>query len=351
MKLFTVGPVEMHPGTLAVAGRQLPYFRTDEFSRTVNECDAMMRTLTGAPAGSRTVLLTASGTGAMEMAVTSCIPRSGKALVIDGGSFGARFCEICETVGIAYDRIRLEPGKSLDPAVLDGRDLSGYRALLLNAHETSTGVLYDLPAIGRRCRESGMLFIVDAISAFLCDEIDMAAMNIDLLITSSQKALALEPGLSLLVYAPAALEAAAEVPAVSCYFNLSSYLSNAERGQTPFTPAVGIVLQLHERLKTLVAAGLAAQVKRTAGLAQHFRRQLAGLPFRIFSDHPSNALTALAPTDGTSAHDVYLRLKEEGLVVTPNGGALADRVFRVGHMGNITEHDLDELIRAMKGLS
>lgn len=350
--LFTVGPVEMYPQSLAIAGRQLPYFRTEEFSRTVLECQEQMCALAGAPPGSRMLLLTCSGTGAMEAAVINLLGERDRALIIVGGGFGERFCEICDDHGVPYDAIRLEPGRSLDPAAIETLQLGAYKALLVNAHETTTGVLYDLERLGRACRRSGTYFIVDAISAFLCDPIDMAQTGIDLLLTSSQKALALAPGLSIVLLAPRAIEAVKGRKVRSHYFAFSRYLSDAERGQTPFTPAVGVILQLHERLTAIRAIGAAALTRRCAQLAMRFRASIEDLPFAVFPESPSSALTALTPTNGVSACAVYAALKDRfGLVVTPNGGKLKDRVFRVGHMGNLSPSDLDVLAIALKELS
>lgn len=347
--LFTVGPVEMYPATLAVGGEQLPYFRTKEFSELVLDCDRSLQSLVDAPAGSRTILLTASGTGAMEAAAINLIAPGRRALVVTGGSFGDRFCEICEDNGIPFDAIRLEPGRTLDVGQLEARDLTQYAALLINAHETSTGVLYDIPRIGELCRKNGLLFIVDAISAFLCDPLSMAAMGIDLLITSSQKALALAPGLSIMVLSPRAVDIVSGAKVQSHYFGLKKYLLDATRGQTPFTPAVGVILQLHERLRALEKMGGAeAAVRQKMELAAHFRASIAGLPYIQFAETPSNALTALSPLWGASAHELFVRLNDEyGLVVTPNGGKLKDKVFRVGHMGNLGPADLDALAQAL----
>jgi len=346
--LFTVGPVEMYPEVLRVGGQQLPYFRTEEFSATVLECDAALRALAGAPEGAKTALLTCSGTGAMEAAVINFLDEGDRALILRGGSFGERFCEICDDHGIPYDALTVEAGAELDFGRLADLDLSRYKALFVNAHETSTGALYDIPRLGALCKNAGLIFIVDAISAFLCDTLDMERMNIDALIFSSQKALGLPPGLSMVLLSPRLV---AELPGRkprTHYLGLARHLVNMERGQTPFTPAVGVILQLHERLKTVQAIGAAACVARCAALAAHFRSSVEGLPVRQFAARPSNALTALCPTDGRSAYEIFLELKKRfGLVVTPNGGPLRDRVFRVGHMGNLTERDLDELASAL----
>jgi aspartate aminotransferase-like enzyme len=346
--LFTVGPVEMHASTLEMAGRQLPYFRTREFSDVTLGCERDLLSLAGAPSGSRAIFLTCSGTGAMEAALINCLNPTDRALIIKGGSFGERFAEICGDVGIPFDALDLEPGRVLQPGRIQDHLSTEHRALVVNAHETSTGVLYDLDELGAACKKSGAIFIVDAISSFLCDTIDMEKMHIDVLITSSQKALALAPGLSVLVLSPRALEIASGIRPRSHYFALSSYLRDGLRGQTPFTPAVGTLLQLRARLDDIAPGGAALQVERVAGLAEHFRGSIAGTPFAIFPDRSSNALTALSPRD-RSAYSVYEELKRQfGFVVTPNGGALRDRVFRVGHMGNLDRDKLDLLSAALR---
>jgi aspartate aminotransferase-like enzyme len=347
--LFTAGPVKMYPETLRIGGEQVPYFRTEEFSQIVLDCEAAMCELTGASAGSKTVLLTSSGSGAMEAAVINFAGPGDRVLIIAGGSFGERFCEICEQHGIPYDAVRLEPGRALTSAAIKALDLETHKTLLVNAHETTTGVLYDLQHLGAACREHGTFFIVDAISAFLCDPIDMTVMNIDVLLTSSQKALSLAPGLSILVLGSRALEKIKERKVCSYYFALSRYLAEGERGQTPFTPAVGVILQLHERLRAIKAVGVAELTRRCARLAASFRASIRGLPLAVFPDCPSNALSALAPTNGFTAYSIYSHLKSRyGLIVTPNGGALRERIFRVGHMGNLEASDLHALTSALK---
>lgn len=348
-KLFTAGPVAMYPGTLQVGGTQTPYFRTEEFSQIVLDSERRMCSLAGAPPGSRTMLLACSGSGAMEAAVLNAVGSADRALIVVGGAFGQRFCDICDAHGIAWDAVRLPPGRALSPDQIDALPLDRYGALLVNAHETSTGLLYDLHRLGNACRRAGVFFVVDAISSFLCDSIHMETMAIDILITSSQKALALAPGLSMLVLGPRAVARARALHVASHYFALSRYLDDGARGQTPFTPAVSIILQLHQRLVSIEEAGVQRETDRCARLAHHFRSSIRRLPLRVFPEVPSSALTALQPVGERSALGIYSSLRSQfGLVVTPSGGELTHTLFRVGHMGNITEGDLDLVANALQ---
>ena len=152
----------------------MPYFRTPEFSQVMLQNDRLMLEFSGAPEGSRSVFITGSGTASMEAVVMNLLDSGDKALVVDGGSFGRRFCQLCEIHGVPFDRVVPSPGRSVtadDLKCFDG--VGGYTAFIVNIHETSTGVRYDLDLIGDFCRRNGLFLIVDAISSFLADEIDM----------------------------------------------------------------------------------------------------------------------------------------------------------------------------------
>jgi len=285
-----------------------------------------------------------------------------RALVVNGGSFGARFCKICEIHGVPHDEIRLEVGRRLREEDLTVKDAQiakgtygknegkGYTSFIVNMHETSTGVLYDMKLIGDYCRWHGLLLIVDCISSFLCDEFNMAELGADVMITGSQKALACPPGVSVIVLSPRALERVAKNDPKCMYFDLKDALANQERGQTPFTPAVGTLLQINARLREIeVAGGVAAEVQKAKAMAEYFRSRIADLPLEIVSESLSNAVTPLHPTNGMSAYDIFLKLKDEhGIWICPNGGELKDKVFRVGHMGCLTTADYDKLVAALK---
>ena len=223
----------------------------------------------------------------------------------------------------------------------------GYTALLVNVGETSTGVLYDMEIISRFCREEGLLLIADTISTFLADPFDMATLGADVMITGSQKALACPPGVSVIVLSPRALQRVADNTPRCLYLSLQEALKNGERGQTPFTPAVGILLQIHRRLLDIEArGGVAAEVSRMSALAADFREKISGLPFTMAASTPSNAVTSLL-TQGVSAYDIFLILKDQYHIwICPNGGELRDTIFRVGHLGALTPRDNDTLIEA-----
>ncbi len=349
MKLFTVGPVQMHPGTLEISRKQLPYFRTDEFSDITLDSERLLKKFAKANDDCRVVFLTSSGTGAMEATVINCLDRKDKALIINGGSFGSRFCQICRIHGIPYDSIDLSFGEGLTESMLEQYDGLGYTALLVNIDETSTGQFYDPVMLSKFCKKNNMLFIVDAISSFLADDIRFTEMGMDAMIISSQKALSLSPGLSMVILSKRIIdERVNRIDSNSLYFDFKDHLKNGERGQTPFTPAVGILLELNEMLHEIDRIGVDESVRMTKHRADYFRSLIKDLPVSI-PDYPlSNAVTPIIIKSG-DAYDIHLRLmKDYDIVVTPNGGDLRDRVLRVSHLGNLHNEDYLDLVEKMK---
>ncbi len=246
---FTVGPVMSCGEVLEVSSHSSPYFRTPEFSEIMLENERIMLEFLNAPEKSRCVFLTASGTGAMESMVMNILNSRDKVIVINGGSFGGRFAELCRLHRRDMTEIKLEFGHKLNRAHLDGLAGKGYTALLVNMHETSSGVLYDMPMISSFCQKNNIMLLVDAISSFIADDLDMAGLGAAAVITGSQKALAVHPGISVVALSPEAIKRVEENEEVCMYLSLKEALKNQERGQTPFTPAVTTLLQINKRLK------------------------------------------------------------------------------------------------------
>lgn len=335
----------------AIGEEQVPYFRTAEFSETMNENEKLVKKFAKAPEGARVVFITGSGTASMEATVMNVFTPKDRVLVVNGGSFGHRFVQLCEIHDIPHTEIKLDMGCALKAEHLAPYEDKGYTGFLVNLDETSTGVLYDIQLISDFCHRNGIFLVVDSISSFLADPFDMAKLGVDVMITGSQKALACPPGISLIVLAPNAVERVCSREVKSMYFNLKDALKNGERGQTPFTPAVGILRQINARLREIEqAGGVESENRRMAELAADFRSKIADMPFTIVSQSLSNAVTPLHPHN-VSAYDIFLRLKDEyGIWICPNGGDMADKVFRVGHLGAITTDDNTTLVEALKDM-
>lgn len=348
---FTVGPVMSSDKVRAIGGEQVPYFRTTEFSNVMFENEKYILEYSKAPENAKAVFMTCSSTGSMEAVVMNCFDKNDKVLVINGGSFGQRFVQLCEIHEIPHVSLNLEYGQKLTKEKLyeyDGQDFTG---LLVNVGETSTGVLYDTMMIGDFCKKNKLFYACDCVSSFLADSFNMKECGADVMITGSQKVLACPPGISIIVLSQKAIEKIEQSKVKSMYFNLKQALKNQERGQTPFTPAVGILLQINARLKEIKENGGAdAEVAKVALIAKDFRRKIENLPFELVSESPANGVTSIHPTTA-KAYDIFLKLKDEyNIWICPNGGDLKDKIFRVGHIGALTEKDNTILVNAFKDL-
>lgn len=348
---FTVGPVMSSDEVRAVGGEQVPYFRTPEFSALMLENEQFMLKFSKAPNGAKAVFMTNSSTGAMEAVVMNCFTEDDKVLVIDGGTFGHRFVELCEIHAIPHTVLKLTYGQKLTKEHLYEYDKQGYTGLLVNIDETSTGVLYDAEMIGAFCKKNGIFYVCDCVSSFLADPFNMAQCGADVMITGSQKVLACPPGISVIVLAPGAVDRVRSARVKSMYFNLADALRNMERGQTPFTPAVGILRQINTRLKEIEKFGGAdAEIARVAAQAQDFRMRIKELPFELVSESPANAVTSVHPKNA-DAYKIFEILKDEYHIwVCPNGGEMKNTIFRVGHIGFLNHEDNTTLIKALEDM-
>lgn len=348
---FTVGPVMSSDEVRTIGAEQVPYFRTSEFSAIMLENEQYILRYAKAPKDSKAVFMTCSSTGSMEAVVMNCFSQEDKVLVIDGGSFGHRFVELCEIHEIPHVVLKLGHGKALKKEKLYEYDGYGFTGLLVNVDETSTALLYDVKMIGEFCTKNGIFFVCDCVSSFLADPFNMSECGADVMITGSQKVLACPPGISIIVLAPHGIERVKKSSVKTMYFNLANALDNQERGQTPFTPAVSILLQINARLKEIERLGGAdAEINRIEAQAIDFRSKIANLPFEYVSENLPNGVTSVHPINA-NAYDIFLALKDEyGIWVCPNGGDMKDTVFRVGHIGSLTHEDNSTLVNALKDM-
>lgn len=177
---------------------------------------------------SRVVFMTCSGSGGMETAIMNCLNKNDRALVVNGGSFGERFVELLALHEIPFTEIKLEHGKALKPEHLSPYEGQGFTTFLLQKHETSTGVHYDIDLVADFCKRNNLFMIVDTISTFLCDPFDMAATGAGVMIAGSQKALACAPGIAVMALAPSALKRIEENKCCCQYLDLRLALKNMD---------------------------------------------------------------------------------------------------------------------------
>ena len=351
MKLFTPGPIAMDDETIAIGGTQAQYFRTPEFSRLMLECESMLKKALDVPDDARMIFLTASGTAAMEATVMNLFTTKDKVLILNGGTFGKRFKQICMIHGIPFEVIDLEWNEAFKPEMLNQYENCGITGMLVNMCETSTGQLYPMDTISAFCKRNRACLVVDAISAFLCDPFGMKETGADAVIISSQKGLALHPGMSFIAVSKEAFdERCVKNNARSLYFNFTNYYPEILRGQTEYTPAIGIINQLHDKLERILQNGTGIYINHCRHLAEYFRDKVHSFHSLYTVDYPlSNCVTPVICTNKNAKQIVTTLRDEHGIYVIPAAGVVADTMFRVAHMSRkLTIDNIDELLVLLK---
>lgn len=349
VKLFTVGPAQMYQHTIDVRSHVVPYFRTPEFSKLMLDNKSLLLKIADAPEDAEVMFLTASGSGAMEATVMNCFDETDKLLVISGGTFGERFEQICSIHRIPFQAIKLGPDERLSREHLARYNDQGFTGLLVNLHETYTGQLYDIEIIHEFCKKNNLFLIVDAISTFMCDEYHMKKYDIDATIISSQKGLCLAPGLSIVILSSKIInEKVMENSVQSLYFDFKDYILNIKRGQTPFTPCVGVLFELNDMLHHIDDQGVDNRIREVKDRADYFRSKILDLPIHLPSFPLSNAISPIR-FEKDIAMEFFSYLKnEKNIMVNPVGGELGKNSIRVAHIGDLNYRDYDVLLEEIK---
>lgn len=300
------------------------------------------------------VILTSSGTGGMEFAVSNVINKGDTVIVPTMGFFCDRFAEVVEAYGGRVSRINVEWGFSVKPNMVEeafARERNA-KAVVIVHNETSTGVLVkDLAEISRIAHDHNALVIVDAISSLGGVELPVGKWGIDACITGSQKCIAAPPGLAFVSVSDRFIEEAKRVNR-GIYFNLIAYLKYMEGGQTPYTPSIPLFFALNEALKMVRDEGLEARIARHGKCAKAFYKAVEALglePYPFEPEYRSNTVIAVKTPKNIDSEELIktMRLKH-GVVVSGGQGKLRGSIFRIGCMGNISAYEVLATVNALE---
>lgn len=299
------------------------------------------------------VVLASSGTGAMEAAVTSLLGPGETAVAVVAGKFGQRWVELCQSHRIDCVALRKEPGEaaSAPEIVAKLEETPGVKALLIQGCETSTATSHDLEAIGHavRRRFPEVLIVVDGITALGSQPLETDAWNLDVVVSGSQKAFGMSPGLAFLALSKRALDQAKTGGAPRYYFDLVKEAAKQREGQSSFTPAVTLVEALRAATDTILGQGLDSVIGEAEMMARGTRAGLSALGFRLLSKSPSNAATAAFPPEGISATELSKRLEERFQVKVAGGqDALKGKIIRIAHLGYFDMLDMFAALTAVE---
>ena len=335
IRLFTPGPCQTPEEVLIEMARPFEHHRTDWFKGFMKDATEKLKTVFQTK--NDVIVITGSGTAAAEAAIVGCNPAGSKMLTIEGGKFGQRWGLIAEQFGLDVIRHDVEWGAAVDPQVVADylKKDPAITAVMLTHSETSTATLCDLEAIGKITNQHGKLLLADCITSIGALPVFPDKWGVDVAITGSQKSLMLPPGLAFVSVSERAWKTIeANKQQHSYYLNLNQARKPAADFDTPYTPAHVMVRGLCKALGMLVDEGMENVWKRVAAMAEATRRAGEAIGLKVFSQRPSDSVTAFNVPAGIKVPDVRKTLESMFGIQSAGGqDQLKGKIFRIGHMG------------------
>lgn len=349
--LLAPGPTPVPPEVLLAMARPMIHHRAPEFDKLFAEVRDGLKWLFQTK--NDVLILAASGTGGMEGSVSNFLSPGDKALTINGGKFGERWTKLCKTFGAQVTEIKVEWGHAVNPQMVADalKKDPGIKAVYVQASETSTGVAHDVKTLAQIVKAHGdTILVVDAITALGVFDIKMDDWGIDVLITGSQKALMLPPGLAFVSVSDKAWQLAEKAKNAAFYFNFKKERENQQKNQTAYTPAVSLIIGLQEVIKMFKAEGLDAVFGRQAAMAHAMREGVKAAGLALFpKESPSDALTAISAPEGIDGQAVYKNLRiQYGITAAGGQDHLKGKIFRISHMGYMDRFDVITAVAAIE---
>ncbi len=349
-RLFTPGPTPVPESILLRMAEPIIHHRNPEFGLFMERVNTLLKYLfqTESPV----VTLTCSGTGGVEATFVSLFSPGDKIIAVNSGKFGERWVKMPGVLGLRVAEIRIPWGQSVQPdqmleALKQNPDAKG---VYLVHSETSTGAAADVREIARVVREhSSALVVVDGITAIGALEFHLDQWGIDACVTGSQKGLMIPPGLAFVALGERAREAMTKSTMPRFYLSLQKALQSHAKNDTPWTPAVSLVIGVDQALQMIKEEGIENVWARHGRLARGLRAGVSAIGLRLFADCPSNAVTPVWVPEGVDWKQFNRNLKiENGITIAGGQDEFAGRIFRVSHLGYYDELDMVSVVSAIE---
>lgn len=348
--LFAPGPVSISSSTLLAMAQPIIHHRAPQFAGVLREVKEGLQYLY--QTDNDILIFASSGTGAMEGAVTNTLSSGDEALVIRGGKFGERWTEICEAYGVKPINIDVQWGKAVDPALVRSalETNKKIKAVLVQAHETSTGVKHPVRELGEivgSCPDT--ILIVDAISALGVFDIPVDKWGLDIVVAGSQKAVSLPPGLAFASVSPKAWKMIEKSNLPKFYFNFLKERKSLPKDQTAYTPAVSLIVGLKEVLTRIKETGIENLFIHHRILAETARSAVKAMGLQLFASDPSEAVTVIRAPEGIDGQKIVKVLREKyGITIAGGQGEAKGKIFRISHMGYTDGFELVLVLSAVE---
>ena len=354
--LLTPGPTPVPNEALDAMARPIIHHRTPQFQVILKEVEEGLQSVFQTKG--KVLILTSSGTGAMEGAVSSLLSPGDKAICVSGGKFGERWGELCAAYGIESIPIDVEWGKAVKPEEIEKilkqqatRDKEQeIKAVYVTLCETSTGVSIDIQAIAKITKNYEAVLVVDAISALGAVPLKTDEWGIDVVVSGSQKGLMIPPGLAFVSLSDKALKLVEASKLPKYYFNFKAYKKFIDKNDTPYTPAVNLIIGLNEALKIIKKDGIDNVIKRHQKHAAAVRAAIKALGLELLApDVYSDAVTAVKSPEGIDSSKLVKIMRDTyGVAIAGGQAQLKGKIFRIATMGYITAGDLKKGIETLE---
>jgi aspartate aminotransferase-like enzyme len=346
--LLAPGPTPVPPAVLQAMAQPIIHHRTPEYEALFAEVRRDLRQLFQCT--NEVLMFAASGTGAMEGAVVNTLSSDDQAVVVRGGKFGERWADVCEAYGVRVVPVDVPYGKSVDPAAVAAAlaQAPASRAVFATHSETSTGAIHDIQALADIVRGTEALLVVDAITSLGVMDLPMDAWRVDIVVSGSQKALMLPPGLSFAALSDRAWERVPHARLPKFYFDFAKERKAIAGNQSAYTPAVTLVIGLRESLRLILADGLPNVFARHARLAQATRAGVQALGLELFAEHPGAACTAVKVPAGIDGGAIVKGFRRRGVTIAGGQGSMKGKIFRIAHMGYVDAFDVLTALGALE---
>lgn len=340
--LLTPGPTPLPPEVLEAMSRPIIHHRTPQFQEILKEATQGLKYVYQTK--NDVFILASSGTGAMEAAVVNLLSCGDTALVIEGGKFGERWTEICKAYGIKTEVISVEWGRGVNPLDIQEKikNNPAIKVVFTTLCETSTGVVNDIAAIGKIIKDTGAVLAVDAISGLGAIDLKTDDWFCDIVVSGSQKGLMLPPGLGFISVSPKAFKLIESSSSPRYYLDLKKAKKALDKTDTPFTPAITLIIALNEALKMMKEDGLENIFARHRKMADAVRSAVLALGLKLFAPEAgSDVVTAICLPEGLDGEKLVKTMRDTyGVTIAGGQDSLKGKVCRIAHMGFIEEFDI-----------
>jgi serine---pyruvate transaminase len=341
--LLTPGPTQVPPSVCEALGRPIIHHRTPQFQNEIKEAVEGLKYLFQTK--NDVYLLTCSGTGAMEAAVCNLLSPGDKAIAVEAGKFGERWTELCATYRVDARVVTVEWGQTVTAEQIKNllKAEPDIKAVFITLCETSTGATPDVQAIAKVVHSSNAVLVLDAISGLGVQDVQTDNWGVDVVVTGSQKGLMLPPGLAMISVSPKAIALIEKSTNPRYYFDLREAKKAAEKVDTPFTPAIGIIIALNEAIRLIKKEGLQNLFAKYALMANATRAAAQALGLQVFTHEScrSNVLTAISLPSNIDGEKLMKIMRDEyGITVAGGQDKLKGKTIRIAHMGMLDEFDI-----------